>query len=106
MKRVGFGGVALPRWAIHIINSQRKGCCADSGQMTDLMKSLFDAMLPELILIGTAMVLFLLGISRRAMARRTAPVLALLALAAVVAVQLMRPETSQTLADSWNTFRV
>jgi NADH-quinone oxidoreductase subunit N len=47
-------------------------------------------LLPELILIGVASLLFLLGLSSKAASRRLAPVLALLSLLAVLGFQIYR----------------
>ncbi len=58
------------------------------------MNTLLVAILPELILIGTACVLFLVGVSNKTGARKVVPFLALLALAVVFgyqATQLNRP---------------
>jgi NADH-quinone oxidoreductase subunit N len=60
--------------------------------------------LPELILIGTACVLFLLGISLKATSRKIAAGLALLALLAVFILQLN--SSGATLADSTGALRV
>ncbi len=68
--------------------------------------NLIRAMLPELILCAVACVLFLLGVSSKAGARRLAPVIAIAALLVVFGMQLMAPERSATLADQYNTFRV
>ncbi len=69
------------------------------------MNVYFQALLPELILVGTACVLFLLGVVARASARRLAAGLALAALLAVFGLQLATPLT-QTLADSQGAVRV
>lgn len=68
--------------------------------------NLIRAMAPELLLCAVACVLFLLGISTRAAARRIAPVIAAAALLGVFAWQVLAPEQSTTLADQYNTFRV
>jgi NADH-quinone oxidoreductase subunit N len=52
--------------------------------------SLVSLLLPELILVAVASVLFLVGLSSRRGARRTAPVLAFLSLIAVFVVQVIR----------------
>ena len=61
---------------------------------------------PELILIAFACALFLLGISSKAAARRAAPVLALVALAAAFVVELLRDPSFATAADSFHAFRI
>ena len=61
---------------------------------------------PELILIGIACALFLLGVSSKAAARRTAPVLALLALAAAFVVELVRDPSFTTATDPFGAFRI
>ncbi len=68
--------------------------------------NLIRAMLPELILTAVACVLFLLGISTKAGARRLAPVLAVAALLVVFGMEVMAPDRNATLADQYNTFRV
>ena len=68
--------------------------------------NLIRAMLPELLLTAVACVLFLLGVSSKAGARRLAPVLAVLALIVVFGMQVMAAERNSTLADQYNTFRV
>ncbi len=60
---------------------------------------------PELILIGTACALFLLGVSSKAAARSVAPVLALLALLVVFGMQISA-ESGITLADPTGSLRV
>lgn len=73
------------------------------------MKDLLHILLPELILIGVACVLFLLGVSTKVGARRLAPVLALAALAAVFAMQAWSvmgvTEWRRPGADPWGTVR-
>src|SRR4051812_16983421 len=67
--------------------------------------NLVSVLLPELILIVAAAVLFLLGMSNTAGSRKLAPVLALVALGVVFFMQLMGgPEGAHT--DSLNTIRV
>ncbi|HEV2295566.1 MAG TPA: NADH-quinone oxidoreductase subunit N [Tepidisphaeraceae bacterium] len=68
--------------------------------------NLIRAMAPELLLCAVACVLFLLGVSSRAAARRVAPVIAAAALLAVFGWQVMATEASATLADQYQTFRV
>ncbi|MGH7214860.1 MAG: hypothetical protein ACREIT_08855, partial [Tepidisphaeraceae bacterium] len=72
------------------------------------MNSLIPVMLPELVLVAVAGVLFLLGVSSKAAARRFAPVLAIAALLAVFVMQLLRAPDAEgaVLVDAWNTFRV
>ena len=70
------------------------------------MRELASILLPELILIAVACVLFLVGVSTRASARRLAPVLALATLAGVFAMQvwtvMQLGETSQRpVSDAW-----
>ncbi len=55
--------------------------------------TLLSLLLPEIILISVASLLFLLGLSSRAAARRLAPVLALLSLLAVLGFQIYRVAT-------------
>jgi NADH-quinone oxidoreductase subunit N len=67
--------------------------------------------LPELILIATACALFLLGVSSKSAARRAAPVIAILALLAAFAVEIVRrsqldPFNPQAEVDPFNTFRI
>src|SRR5688572_31995573 len=64
------------------------------------------AMLPELLLTAVACVLFLLGVSSKAGARRLAPVLAIVALIVVFAMQITADDLTATLADQYQTFRV
>jgi NADH-quinone oxidoreductase subunit N len=61
---------------------------------------------PELILIGTACALFLLGVSNKAPARRAAPVVALLALLAALIVELARGPVDGAQADPFGAFRI
>jgi NADH-quinone oxidoreductase subunit N len=69
--------------------------------------NLIHAILPELILITVACILFLLGISSRVATRRFAALLAFLALAAVFLLQILsRGQFHQLLADPYNTFRL
>ena len=56
--------------------------------------TLLSLLLPEIILISVASLLFLLGLSSTAAARRLAPVLALLSLLAVLGFQIYRVATS------------
>jgi NADH-quinone oxidoreductase subunit N len=65
-------------------------------------------MTPELILIGTACALFLLGTSIRTTARRASPVLAIIALAAVFVLEVLHGSMLQgdVQADSFGTLRV
>jgi NADH-quinone oxidoreductase subunit N len=70
------------------------------------MSSILPEILPELILIATACVLFLLGISTKATARKIAPVLAILALLAVFILQATSAANGDTLADSTGALRV
>jgi NADH-quinone oxidoreductase subunit N len=68
--------------------------------------NLIRAMLPELVLIAAACVLFLLGVSSKAGSRRLAPVIALLALLVVFGMQCMAGDMNDTLADRYGTFRI
>lgn len=62
---------------------------------------------PELILIGAACVLFLLGISSSAVVRRTiVPGLALLTLLGAIVVEVLYNPASAVETDSFNTFRI
>ena len=70
------------------------------------MNQLVQVMLPELILIVAACVLFLFGMSAKAAARRVVPVLALLSLVVALLAIVRGPATNQTLSDPWNTFRI
>jgi NADH-quinone oxidoreductase subunit N len=65
-------------------------------------------MTPELILVGSACALFLLGTSTRITARRAAPILAILALAVVFVVEVLHGAMalSDVQADSFGTLRV
>lgn len=69
------------------------------------MNDLFRVILPEMILIIAACGLFLLGMSPRAVARRNAPILALVALLGVLGLQLVQTP-QDPIADPWNSFRV
>ncbi|HEY4973891.1 MAG TPA: proton-conducting transporter membrane subunit, partial [Steroidobacteraceae bacterium] len=69
------------------------------------MSSILPEILPELILIATACVLFLLGISTKAAVRKIVPVLAILALLAVFLLQVSSG-SGNTLADPSGAFRV
>src|SRR5688572_22910358 len=72
------------------------------------MSSLLQILLPELILVAVACVLFLLGVSTLASARRLAAALALATLAGVFAMQVwVVMGLTQRLAftDPWNTVR-
>src|SRR5687767_10637716 len=62
--------------------------------------------IPELILIGTACALFLLGVSTKAAARRAAPWLALAALAVVFGIEVTRDSDPRTYVDPFNAFRI
>src|SRR5688500_12564431 len=62
--------------------------------------------IPELILIGTACALFLLGMSTKAAARRAAPWLALAALAVVFGIEVTRDSDPRTYVDPFNAFRI
>src|SRR4051794_39161712 len=70
--------------------------------------NLLEVMWPELIVIGTACVLFLLGVVPKPGARRAAAALALLSLVVtlVLLVRTWMGWTGNTLADSSNTLRV
>jgi NADH-quinone oxidoreductase subunit N len=73
------------------------------------MSELVVPMLPELVLIAVACVLFLLGVSNRPPVRRLAPMLALLALVALFVYQVLQVvnmPAADTLADPWNTVTV
>lgn len=67
---------------------------------------LLPLIVPELILIVAACALFLLGIPLKPAARRAAPVVALLALLAAFAVQIMGPQLGDTVTEPSNTFRL
>jgi len=70
------------------------------------MSDLLEILLPELILVGMACALFLVGVSTRVWARRLAPVLALAALAAVFVLQFaaaMGLRAGVSASDPWNT---
>jgi len=70
------------------------------------MQPLISAILPEVILVAVACVLFLIGITSSAHVRKAAPVLAVIALMSVFALQLFRITGESVPADPWNTFRV
>ncbi len=71
------------------------------------MASLAHVMLPELILIGVACLLFLLGVSARVTSRRLAPVLALAALVIVFLMTLRAVASGSGVEqDDWNTIRL
>src|ERR1700690_1122901 len=70
------------------------------------MFSLPKALAPEIILISVAAVSFLLGTSRSRGARRAAPMLALLALAAALVSQLGHVVNAHGVADPWQTVQV
>ncbi len=63
-------------------------------------------MLPELILVSVACILFLVGVSPKAGARQAAAVIALLTLVGVFGWLITRAPMSGTLMDQWRTFRV
>src|SRR3954470_3701664 len=71
------------------------------------MGNLFNILLPELLLVGAACALFLLGVSTKPAARRLAPVLALAAVAGVFAMQVWvvmgLTESPTPASDPWNT---
>src|SRR5688500_16237861 len=71
------------------------------------MKSpLVSLLLPELILIGVACALFLLGLSRKESSRRLTAIIALLALVVVFAIQAVRvgAASSGTQYDEYGGF--
>lgn len=72
--------------------------------------NLITLLLPEIILIAVASVLFLLGLSNKAASRRAAPVLALLSLIAVFGIQLYyvisTAHGEPTHYDEYGTLRV
>ena len=70
------------------------------------MSTLLPAIFPELILIATACVLFLLGVSNRTVARKLAPLLALAALVAVFCYQITRDPLRPAITDQFNTFHI
>jgi NADH-quinone oxidoreductase subunit N len=70
------------------------------------MNELVQIMLPELILIGAACVLFILGISSKVAARKAAPWIAVAALVGVLVVLLRQREMANFVSDGWNTFRI
>src|SRR4051812_9620211 len=71
------------------------------------MANLLNILLPELLLVGAACALFLLGVSTKPAARRLAPVLALAAVAGVFAMQVWvvmgLTDTPTPASDPWNT---
>src|SRR4051812_43465348 len=71
------------------------------------MANLLNILLPELLLVGAACALFLLGVSTKPAARRLAPVLALAAVAGVFAMQVWvvmgLTDTPTPASDKWNT---
>ena len=70
------------------------------------MRELLSILLPEIILVGTACVLMLLGVSSKVAARRLAPVLALAALAAVFAMEFWAAVSeTRIIEDPWHTAR-
>lgn len=70
--------------------------------------TLYQVILPELVLVIVACALFLLGISTKVTARRLAAQLALVAVAAVVGIQwsTMGGTFQPTVTDEWNTIEV
>ena len=70
------------------------------------MHSLTKSLLPELILTVVSAVLFLLGTSRQVAARKMAPRLAFLALAAAFISQIGAIFNVHGISDSWQTIRV
>ena len=74
--------------------------------MAEFDYNLIRAMAPELLLIGVACVLFLLGVSSKAAARRIAPVLAAAALIFVFGWQITAEDLQTAVADRYHTFRV
>lgn len=72
----------------------------------DSLKSLIPVMLPEIILVCVAGLLFLLGISVKSAARRAAPWITLAALIGVAWMVLQQAVLSRPIADDYNTFRV
>lgn len=63
-------------------------------------------LIPELVLIGTACALLLLGVARGVGARRLAPMLALIAVIVVFGMQVTRAGAPAVEADSFGTLRV
>jgi NADH:ubiquinone oxidoreductase subunit 2 (subunit N) len=63
-------------------------------------------LLPELVLFAAACVLFLLGAAGTSSSRKQAPLLALIALLAVVGIEIARLCQGSTFVDTWNTVRV
>ncbi len=73
------------------------------------MTDVFRLLLPEIILAGMALVLMLMGISKSATSRRTAPVLTLVALIAAFIAAYMQTDNlrySGTMADPFNVVRL
>lgn len=70
------------------------------------MQDLVNAIMPELILISVACVLFLLGATSKFSARKISPWVALAALFGVFCMQVNRDLNGMTLADSYGTVRV
>lgn len=70
------------------------------------LKSLLPVMLPEIILVSAACVLFLLGISVKAAARRAAPWISVAALLLVCGLLIRGGGSDTPLADEYGTFRV
>src|SRR4051812_5028023 len=69
------------------------------------MNSLLQVLWPELVLCATACLLFLLGCSSKASARRLAPILAIIALVFVFVLQL-RSLDGAVMQDDWNTVHI
>src|SRR3954469_23620039 len=67
------------------------------------MESLLQVMWPELVLCGTACLLFLLGVSPRPSSRRLAALIAIVALLAVFICQLRNAVADEVWSDQWNT---
>ena len=70
------------------------------------MYSLTKALFPEMALVIAASILFLMGTSRKASVRKTAPVIALIALAIALVSQLSAIFNTNGAADPWQSIQI
>src|SRR5687768_12918489 len=75
----------------------------------DQLRQMFFALLPEIVLVAAAGVLFLIGTAKTAQYRRGAALFALMAVVAVFIQQLVgfkTPGVGEVITDPWNSVRV
>src|ERR1700677_282290 len=70
------------------------------------MYSISKALFPELLLTAVAAICFLLGTSRKAAARRAAPVLAIIALLIALISQLRQVFDASGVSDPWQSVQI